>query len=351
MAMLNVCVIGCGRAGMIHARDYAGGVSGARLVAVADPSAEAREAACAELGVDRAYADWREAVESPDVDAVVVVTPTGTHRDVVVAAARAGKHVFCEKPMAASEAECEEMIAACDAAGVKLQLGFMRRFDESLQHARRAIDEGQIGDVVLVKSLTRGPSHPKPWMYDVRKSYGPIGEVNSHDLDTLRWFAGSEVRSIYAQGGNFRSPEVAGEFPEWYDTVTMSLTFDDGKLGMVDGAQYVRYGYDARVEVLGTEGSILVGQQPRETFVVTGADGQVRRPMNNSWTYLFREAYQREDQAFVDAILRDEEPAATGRDGLMAVRLVNMGLESLLEGRVVYDTSRDPDGARGPEGR
>ncbi len=340
MAPIQVCVIGCGRAGMIHARDYAGGVRGARLYAIADPSEQARENAQAELGVEHVYADWHEAIENPKIDAVVVVTPTAMHRDIVVTAAEAGKHVFCEKPMAASEAECEEMIAACDKNGTKLQLGFMRRFDESLQHARRAIDEGQIGDVVLVKSLTRGPSHPKPWMYNVRESYGPIGEVNSHDLDTLRWFAGSEVRSIFAQGGNFRSPEVADEFPEWYDTVTMSLTFDDGKLGLVDGAQYVQYGYDARVEVLGTEGSILVGQQPRETFVVTGSDGQVRRPMNNSWTYLFREAYQREDQAFIDAIVRDEEPAATGHDGLMAVRLVNMGLQSLLENRVVVDDSR-----------
>ena len=333
--MLNVCVIGCGRAGMIHARSYAGRVVGARLAAVCDPLPEARENAAAELGVSRTYADWHDVMADPDIDAVVVVTPTGMHRDVVMAAAEAGKHVFCEKPMASSEAECDEMIAACVQAGVKLQIGFMRRFDESLQHAKEAIDAGEIGDVVLVKSLTHGPSHPKEWMYDVRKSYGPIGEVSSHDMDVLRWFTGSEVASVYTIGGNYRSPEVAAEWPEWYDTFAMTLTFENGKLGMVDGAQYVQYGYDSRLEVLGTKGSILVGAQPRESYSVATADGKVRRPMNNSWTYLYREAYIREAQGFVDAIAHNREPLVTGHDGKMAIRLVNMGLTSLLEHRVV----------------
>ena len=335
--MLNVCVIGCGRAGRIHMKSYAGGVRGANLLAVCDPMEEARASAVADFGADRAYADWHDVMADPDIDAIVVVTPTGMHRDIVVAAAAAGKHVFCEKPMASSESECDEMIAACDAAGVKLQIGFMRRFEESAQHAKEAIDAGEIGDVVLVKSLTHGPSHPKEWMYDVRKSFGPIGEVSSHDFDLLRWFAGSEVESVYAIGGNFRSPEVADEWPEWYDSFAMTLSFADGKLGMVEGAQYVQYGYDHRLEILGTKGSILVGQQPRETYTVATADGTIRRPMNNSWTYLFREAYIREAQDFVDAIVDDAPVRVTGHDGKMAVRLVNMGLESLLSGSIVHD--------------
>ena len=240
--------------------------------------------------------------------------------------------------MASSEAECDEMIDASAAAGVKLQLGFMRRFDESLQHAHEAVMAGEIGDVVLVKSLTHGPSKPKEWMFDVRKSYGPIGEVSSHDFDELRWFAGSEVASVYAIGGNFRSPEVAEAWPEWYDSFAMTLSFADGKLGMVDGAQYVQYGYDARLEVLGTKGSILVGRQPRESYAIARADGTVVRPMNNSWSYLFREAYVREAQAFADCIAADTEPLVTGHDGKMAVRLVQMGLTSLLEKRVVFDS-------------
>ena len=333
--MLNVCVIGCGRAGMIHARSYAGRVIGARLAALCDPVAEAREAAGAELGVSRLYANWQDVMADPDIDAVVVVTPTRFHHDVVLAAAAAGKHVFCEKPMASSEAECDEMIAACEKAGVKLQIGFMRRFDESYVHAKERIDAGDIGEVVLVRSTTRGPSHPKPWMYDIWSNYGPIGEVSSHDFDLLRWFTGSEVESIFTVGGNYRSPEVKEEYPDFYDTFTASLTFENGMLGGIDGAQYVQYGYDSRMEVLGTHGSVMVGQQPKETYVVATADGRVTRPMNHSWTYLYREAYVAEAQAFVDAIARNETPRVTGHDGKMAVRLVNAGLASLLEKRVV----------------
>ena len=148
--MLNVCVIGCGRAGRIHMKSYAGGVRGANLLAVCDPMEEARASAVADFGADRAYADWHDVMADPDIDAIVVVTPTGMHRDIVVAAAAAGKHVFCEKPMASSESECDEMIAACDAAGVKLQIGFMRRFEESAQHAKEAIDAGEIGQVRLI---------------------------------------------------------------------------------------------------------------------------------------------------------------------------------------------------------
>ena len=333
--MLNVCVIGCGRAGTIHARSYAGRVVGARLAALCDPVEEARERLGAQLGVARLYADWHDVMNDPDIDAVVVVTPTRNHCEVVVAAAEAGKHVFCEKPMASSEAECDEMMAACERAGVKLQVGFMRRFDESLVHAKERIDAGDIGEVTLVRTTTRGPNHPKPWMYDVWSNYGPIGEVNSHDFDMLRWFVGAEPTSIYAIGANHRSPEVADEYPDYYDTFTASMTFGNGVIGAIDGAQYVQYGYDFRMEVLGTRGSVTAGQQPKETYAVATSDGRVTRPMNNSWTYLFREAYVAEAQAFVDAIAKDETPRVTGHDGKMAVRLVSAGLISLLERRVV----------------
>ena len=211
---VRVCLIGCGRAGMIHARSYAGGVADAELIAMCDPFDASLEAACGEIPVKYRYTDYREALANPEIDAVIVVPPTQFHHDVVIAAAKAGKHVFCEKPMANDERECDEMIAACREAGVKFQLGFMRRFDKSFRRGKEVIDSGAIGQVAMIKSNTYGPSEPKEWMYDVRRSYGPIGEVNSHDFDTLRWYAGSEVRRIHAVGSNFRSPEKAEQYPE-----------------------------------------------------------------------------------------------------------------------------------------
>ena len=198
----GIAVFGAGRAGMIHAVNFRKSVPGAELIAIVDPVPEAREAAIKSLGIEKAYADYKEALADDDIDAIVVVVPTAFHRDIVVDAAAAGKHILCEKPMAMTDLECEDMIAAVKAGGVKLQLGYMRRFDASYRKAKEEVKSGAIGDVVMVRSNTRGPSVPQPWMYDIKKSNGPLAEVNSHDIDTLRWFTESEFKTIYAVGGN-----------------------------------------------------------------------------------------------------------------------------------------------------
>ena len=333
---VNVCVIGCGRAGMIHARSYMAGVNGAVLAALCDPSEENLSSAAEETGVTKTYADWREVMKDPDIDAVIVVTPTQYHRDVVVAAANAGKHVFCEKPMASDEKECDEMIEACRENKVKLQLGFMRRFDKNFRRGKQLLEEGSIGPVTLIKSNTYGPSEPKEWMFNVRKSYGPIGEVNSHDFDTLRWYAGSEVKMIHAIGNNFRSPEVKETYPEYYDTCSVLLEFENGVLGIITGAQYVRYGYDARTEILGTKGIIKVGSQNADATQVVTEKRLICADSVDSWRTLFLDAYRAEARAFIECILNDEEPQVTGRDGKMALILVNEGLRSILEQRPVF---------------
>lgn len=332
---VRVCLIGCGRAGMIHARSYAGGVADAELIAMCDPFDASLEAACAEIPVKYRYTDYREALANPEIDAVIVVTPTQFHHDVVIAAAKVGKHVFCEKPMANDENECDEMIAACKEAGVKLQLGFMRRFDKSFRRGKEVIDSGAIGQVAMIKSNTYGPSEPKEWMYDVRRSYGPIGEVNSHDFDTLRWYAGSEVKRIHAVGSNFRSPEKAEQYPEYYDTCSVLLEFENGVIGTITGAQYVRYGYDSRTEILGTTGIVKVGSQKANEVELVTENRQIITDSMDSWRTLFREAYVAEARAFVKCILEDTEPEVTGHDGKMALMLVNQGLRSILEHRPI----------------
>ncbi|WP_146623389.1 Gfo/Idh/MocA family oxidoreductase [Enterococcus florum] len=332
---INVCLIGTGRAGMIHGRNFSRSIDQGKLIALCDPSKENLTQAQAELNCDYLYTDYRDVMKNPEIDAVIIVTPTIYHKEIALAAAASKKHILCEKPLAMNEEECVEIITAAEEHQIKLQVGFMRRFDASFQEAKLAIEAGAIGEVVLVKSLTHGPSNPKPWMFDIHQSNGPIGEVNSHDLDTLRWLTGSEVKSIYAIGGNYRSPEVRDEFPDYYDTVAMTIHFSDGKLGMVDGAQYVQYGYDARTEVLGTKGSILIGDQSKHKITIATSDGKLTKPAMHSWTYLFKDAYVAEDQAFIDCILSDTSPLCTGEDGLMAVKLVKAGLTSLLENRIV----------------
>ncbi len=335
MEKVKVCLIGCGRAGMIHARNYAGKVKNAELTALCDPFEASLKAAAEEISVPYVYTDYREAIKNPEIDAVVVVTPTGLHREIVIAAAEAGKHVFCEKPMADSEEECEEMIEACRKNHVKLQLGFMRRFDKSFRRGKELLDAGAAGAPTFIRSNTYGPSEPKEWMYDVRRSYGPIGEVNSHDFDTIRWYAGSEVKKIRAVGHNFRSPEKAAEYPEYYDTCGVLMEFENGVIGMISGAQYVQYGYDSRTEILGTDGIIKVGTQHANSVEVVAKDQVCTTDSIVSWRTLFTDAYTAEANAFADCIVNDTEPEVTGHDGKMALRMVHAGLQSILEGREI----------------
>jgi predicted dehydrogenase len=332
---LGVCIIGAGRAGLIHAGNFAKGIKNARLTAIAEPNRESAQQACRELELDRYYLDYREALEDDAVDAVVVVTPTAYHKDIVIAAAGAGRHIFCEKPMAMTIAECDEMMAAAGNNNVVLQIGFMRRFDRSYVYAKEQIKQGAIGDVVLVKSVTRGPSIPQPWQYDIAKSNGPLAEVNSHDIDTLRWFTESEFEQVYAIAGNYRCPEAREEFPDFYDNVVMVATFDNGMQGSIDGAVSVRYGYDARLEVVGTEGVLFVGRLDQSAVVVCNRSSGLKAPAVESWRNLFADAYRYEDQGFVDAVLTGTPPAVSGHDGKMAVKVVNAGNQSIIEKRPI----------------
>ncbi|MCI8993092.1 MAG: Gfo/Idh/MocA family oxidoreductase [Eubacterium sp.] len=332
---VKVCLIGCGRAGMIHAKSYAGNVKNAELAALCDPVAENLKSAQEEVEVPYIYTDYKEVMKNDEIDAVIVVTPTKFHHEIVLAAANAGKHVFCEKPMAVDEKECDDMIQACRQNGVKLQLGFMRRFDKNFRRGKELIDSGEVGTVTSLRSNTHGPSEPKEWMFDVRNSYGPLGEVNSHDFDTLRWYAGCEVKKIHAIGHNFRSPEVKDRYPEYYDTCAVLLEFENGIVGTISGAQYVKYGYDSRAEILGTNGIVKVGTQKAYDVETVTEQQKTVSDSVNSWRTLFREAYVAEANSFIESIINDTEPEVTGHDGKMALRLVNAGLKSLLEKRPV----------------
>lgn len=333
---LAICVIGMGRAGMIHAQNFRRNVPDAMLAAIVEPVEERAREAAAELGISVWYRSYRDALEDERIDAYVVVSPTEFHADTVVEIARCKKHIFCEKPMAMTEAGCDRMIAAAEENNVVLQLGFMRRFDESYMRARQMIDAGEIGDVVMVRSNTRGPSVPRPWMYDLQKSNGPLAEVNSHDIDTMRWFTGSEFQTVYAVGGNYRCPDAKESFPDFYDNVVMAASFENGMQGILDGAQGVGYAYDARAEILGTKGYISLGDLRDERVICCSSAGKKGAyPLVKSWRNLFSEAYVREDRAFAGCILKGEKPAVTGVDGKMAVRVVNAGNRSIREKRMV----------------
>lgn len=328
---IHLGIIGSGRAGMIHARNFARLVPGAGVAAVSDPLAETRKAAAEELGGVSDYADYRALLDDPKVQAVLIAAPTALHCEIAVAAAERGKHVFCEKPMAMNPAECDRMIAAADKAGIVLQIGFMRRFDEGFRAAHERVLAGEIGDVVLVKSCTHGPTYPKPWMFDLAQSNGPLAEVCSHDIDTLRWFSGSEFAEVYAIAGNYRTPEARASHPDFYDQVLLSARFANGSQGSITGAQGVQYAYDSRVEIVGTHGLISIGGLNAGTAVICTRDKELRQPSIVSWMGLYRDAYLAEDCEFIAAIREGRPASVTGRDGRAAVAVVNAGNRSISE--------------------
>ena len=332
---LGICLIGCGRAGMIHARNYKNKIENARMVACVDAVEAAAKAAAEEMGIDKYYTDYHEILNDPQVDAVVVVAPTDLHKQIVIDCAAAGKHIFCEKPMAMTVEECDEMIEACDKAEVKLQIGFMRRFDASFREAKRLVDSGAIGELVQIHSNTRGPSKPRPWMYDIKMSNGILAEVNSHDIDAVRWMAGSDIESVYAVAGNFRNPEAKEQYPDYYDSVLMNGTLKSGVHFCIDGAAYVQYGYDPKMEIIGTKGKINVGRSDKEFVHCTTVENGTNTPFINSWMTLFIDAYLAEDTSFVNAVLNDTPVEVSGVDGRMAVATVEAGNCSITEKKIV----------------
>lgn len=333
---INISIIGAGRAGMIHARNFANVVKDTRIISVVDIVEEAAKSAAKELNADKYFTDYKKILDDESVDAVVIVVPTNLHKQIVVDCANAKKHVFCEKPMAMNVEECAEMIKACKDNDVILQIGFMRRYDESFVAAKEKIDSGIIGDVVLIKSFTRGPSKPRPWMYDLKKSNGILAEVNSHDIDCIRWLVGSEIESVYAIAGNYRNAEVAEEYPDYYDSIVMIGKFRNGVKYIIDGAAYVQYGYDAKVEIVGTKGVIKIGSSDKNFVLCTTPENGQQKEFVNSWRKLFEGAYLKEDNSFIDCIKNNKTPKVTGLDGLQAVKIVEAGNESIQTGEVKH---------------
>jgi predicted dehydrogenase len=335
VSSVRVCVVGAGRAGLVHARNYRLNVAGASLSGIVDADLDVAKRAARELEVERYFSSFQDALETVSFDAICIASPTFTHRDLAVAAAEEGKHIFCEKPMAITMQEAAEMIGAARTANVVLQMGFMRRFDPVFHTARERLEAGDIGTPLLIRSLTRGPGLPPRWACDIKTSNGMLAEVNSHDFDTIRWLGEGEFERIYAEANTLKCFELKEEFPDFYDSAIVSLRLSNGTLGVIDGSCPVHYGYDARAEVLGSEGVMLIGElQDTAVFSCTKNTGLVASNFPG-WRERFREAYVAEARHFVECIVKEQEPIVTGEDGIRALEGVLAANQSVRTGSPV----------------
>ena len=318
MARLNVGVIGVGRLGKVYVRDLAGRIPETRVVAVADPVEALAKDVAAEFDVPRAYPDPLALIDDPAVDAIVIVTPTHTHRDIVIAAAGRGKPTFCEKPPALSLKDIATMKAAIEKSGLFFQMGFMRRFDAGYAAAKKQIDAGRIGDPLVFKATSRDPFRPSLEYANPASSGGMLIDMGIHDFDLARWFMG-DVRSVAAIGATIAYPELAtvGDI----DNAIASLTFASGKLGVVDLTRSGIYGYDISTEILGLEGTIRIGYL-RETpiMIMTKANG-VSHDTVPYFMERFRDAYTNQLQNFAQNVLHQRDPPITIDDGMEALRV------------------------------
>ncbi|MFC2108635.1 inositol 2-dehydrogenase [Candidatus Bipolaricaulota bacterium] len=329
--MTRIGVIGAGRIGQLHMNNIRQYVPNARIVALADIAFEHAQTVAKKMGVSDVYPDPAPLFANGDIDAVLICSSTDTHASLVEQAAKAGKHIFCEKPIALDLSAIDQALEIVAATGVSLQIGFNRRFDPNFAEAKRLVDEGALGAVHIVRITSRDPEPPSPGY--VASSGGMFLDMTIHDFDMARFIVGSEVDEVYAIGGVLIDPAIgdAGDI----DTAIVTLRFATGALGSVDNSRQAVYGYDQRLEVFGEKGQISVGNPKPHTAVQSLVHGDSAPPLLHFFLERYSDSFVAEIQAFVDAIQHEVEPPVTGIDGRAPVEIALAAKRSLMEGRPI----------------
>jgi myo-inositol 2-dehydrogenase/D-chiro-inositol 1-dehydrogenase len=329
--LLNVGIIGAGRIGKVHAGTVAQWAPGARLIGVADVELERAQTLAQAHCLPVATSDYRELLANKDIDAVLICSGTDTHAQFIREAAQAGKHIFCEKPIALDLREIDDTLAVVEQAGVKLQVGFNRRFDANFARVKRAIATGEIGQPALLHIVSRDPG-PPPITY-VKVSGGMFLDMTIHDFDMARFLIGAEVEEVYAQAGVTVDPAI-GEAGD-VDTAVITLRFANGVIGTIDNCRRAAYGYDQRVEVLGSKGSIATTNNYANAAVIS--DGaSVRRDLPlNFFMDRYTDSFIAEVVAFAEAVTKGKPVPVGGLDARAPVVMALAAGKSHREGRPV----------------
>lgn len=329
---VRIGLLGAGRIGKLHGGNLAHAVPEAELYAVADPFMnDGIQSWAQEMGVARCYDDPSRIIDDPAVDAVFICSSTHTHADFIIRAAKAGKHIFCEKPIDTNLDKIREALAAVDRAGVRLQVGFVRRFDHNHKMVRDTVASGRLGRPHVIKVTSRDPDHQS--MDYIKISGGIFMDMTIHDFDMVRYLAGSEVTEVTAYGA-----ALSGAGYDRYgdvDTAIVMMKFENGALGVIDNSRAAHYGYDQRTEVHCDKGCVQVSNDLNDQAMISTADGvEVSKP---TWFFLerYNQAFIAEAQAFVSAVLNRTDTPVGGFDGLAPVMIAMAADRSLKEGRPV----------------
>lgn len=328
---LRFGVIGAGRIGKIHAENLATRIPGVEVAAIADIDLKSAQELAARLHISIAVDDYQAILSDPTIDSVAICSSTDTHAKIVIEAAQAGKHIFCEKPVDLDLATIDAALDAVEKAGVKLQVGFNRRFDPNFRKVRAMVADGKIGEPQIIRITSRDPA-PPPISY-VKVSGGMFLDMTIHDFDMARYLSGSEVVEVYVAAGVMVNPDI-GEAGD-VDTAVITLRFANGAIGTIDNSRKAVYGYDQRVEVFGSEGMLQAHNNTPDNDVYFNGDGvHSAKPL-----YFFLERYMdsfiAELKDFVQSIVDNTTPPVVGLDGRIPVVIGMAAKKSYLEHRPV----------------
>jgi len=331
MKKTKVGVIGVGRIGKLHLENLTQRIPNAEAVAIADVFVEEAIKVGEKFGVDTIYADYKDILANPEVEAVVICSPTDTHAQYIIDSAKAGKHIFCEKPIDLSLEKILEILKTVEKEGVKLMVGFNRRYDPNFAKVQQMVSTGKIGEPHILKITSRDPA-PPPAEY-VAVSGGMFLDMTIHDFDMARFVMGSEVKEIYVKANVLVDPAIgkAGDV----DTAITTLLFENGAIGSIDNSRKAVYGYDQRLEVFGSEGMVKMDNNTPDTHSYFNTEGSHGPLPLDFFMDRYIQSYENEMLAFITALVNDEEMPVTGREGLMSVAIGLAAKKSVAENRPV----------------
>jgi myo-inositol 2-dehydrogenase/D-chiro-inositol 1-dehydrogenase len=327
---VKIAVIGTGRMGSVHCRNIARFIPEADLVAICDIRLEVAQAVADELGIKRVVKDYHDLLSDNEIEAILIATNTDTHAFIMKDVAAAEKHIFCEKPLALELDKIDEALEAVEKSGVKLQVGFNRRFDKSFQKIHEMVCSGEIGRPCILRITSRDPDLP-PMDY-VRVSGGIFLDMTIHDFDMARFQVG-DVEEVYAMGGVLIEPKL-NELGD-IDTNVVMLKFANGAVGTIDNSRKAVYGYDQRLEVFCSNGTAMAENEKENMAVKGSPDGFHSSRVPLFFMNRYAACYVEEVRQFIECV-RDDKPApVNGQDGRAAVVLGYAAGKSLRENRPV----------------
>ena len=328
---MKIGLIGAGRIGKLHAELLAAHVPAAEIKTVAEIYIDEVKEWANQHRILNLTKDYPDILNDAEIEAVLICSSTDTHARLISEAADAGKHIFCEKPIDFNIKKIKQALTSVKAAGVKLQIGFNRRFDHNFMRVHELVASGKVGDVHIVKITSRDPA-PPPKEY-IKVSGGIFLDMTIHDFDMARFLSLGEVEEVYAQGAVLIDPAI-GDLGD-VDTAIITLKFKNGAMGVIDNSRQAVYGYDQRVEVFGSKGCVEVKNDFPNSAKLSTAEGVVSEKPLYFFLERYKMSYVEELKAFVNAVINDQEPQVTGNDGLQPVLIGLAALKSLTEKRPV----------------